>query len=125
MLGWEFPPIISGGLGVACKGIADALSKKVDLNLILPSAKGTINKGYRILGTDSYIQFKNNYKTYIDGAKRQAYRSKNEFSQDKMKEKIDSIFTQYIPEFPKEIKLQLPQLKKLELPKLKKVEENA
>jgi glycosyltransferase involved in cell wall biosynthesis len=65
-----------------------------------------------------------NYKTYIDGAKRQAYRSKNEFSWDKMKEKIDSLLTQYVPEFPKAIELKLPQLKKIELPKLKKVEEN-
>jgi len=65
-----------------------------------------------------------NYKKYLDGAKRQAYKSKNEFSWDKMKEKIDSIFNQYIPEFPKNIELKLPQLKKIELPKLKKIEEN-
>jgi len=65
-----------------------------------------------------------NYKEYIDGAKRQAYKSKNEFSWEKMKEKLDSILTQYIPEFPKAIELKLPQLKKIELPKLKKVEEN-
>jgi hypothetical protein len=32
--------------------------------------------------------------------------------------------TQYVPEFPKEVQLKLPQLKKIELPKLKKVEEN-
>ena len=42
----------------------------------------------------------------------------------KMKEKADSIFTQYIPEFPKEIKLKLPTLKKIELPKLQKLESN-
>jgi hypothetical protein len=59
-----------------------------------------------------------NYKNYTEGAKRQAFKSKNEFSWDKMKEKTDSIFTQYIPEFPKEIKLKLPTLKKIELPKL-------
>jgi glycosyltransferase involved in cell wall biosynthesis len=63
-----------------------------------------------------------NYKNYTDKAKRQAYKSKNEFSWDKMKEKTDSIFTQYIPEFPKEIKLKLPQLRKIELPSLKKIE---
>ena len=62
-----------------------------------------------------------NYKNYTEGAKRQAYRSKNEFSWDKMKDKIDSLFTQYIPEFPKAIELKLPQLKKIELPKLKKI----
>ena len=61
-----------------------------------------------------------NYKNYNEGAKRQVFRSKNEFSWDKMKEKIDSLFTQYIPEFPKAVELKLPQLKKLELPKLKK-----
>ena len=62
-----------------------------------------------------------NYKNYTEGAKRQAYRSKNEFSWDKMKDKVDSLLTQYIPEFPKAIELKLPQLKKIELPKLKKI----
>ena len=66
----------------------------------------------------------NDYKKYMDGAKRQAYKSKNEFSWDKMKDKIDELFTKYIPEFPKEVKLQLPKLKKIELPKLQKVENN-
>jgi hypothetical protein len=64
------------------------------------------------------------YKKYLDGAKRQAHRSKTEFSWDKMKDKVDELFTKYIPEFPKEVKLQLPQLKKIELPKLQKVKNN-
>jgi hypothetical protein len=64
------------------------------------------------------------YKKYLDGAKRQAYKSKNEFSWDKMKDKIDELFTKYIPEFPKQVELKLPQLKKIELPKLQKVENN-
>ncbi len=38
-----------------------------------------------------------------------------------MKNDVDRLFNEYIPEFPKETKLKLPQLKKLELPKLKKV----
>ena len=59
-----------------------------------------------------------NYKNYLDGAKRQAYKSKTEFSWDKMKEKLDTILTNNIPEFPKEVKLSLP---KLELPKLEKI----
>ena len=58
-----------------------------------------------------------NYKNYIDKAKRQAYKSKNEFSWDKMKEKLDSLLTQYIPEFPKEFTLKLPAIKKIEFPK--------
>jgi len=64
------------------------------------------------------------YKKYLDGAKRQAYKSKNEFSWDKMKDKTDELFVKYIPEFPKEVKLQLPKLKKIELPKLQKAESN-
>ena len=64
------------------------------------------------------------YKKYIDGAKRQSHKSKTEFSWDKMKDKIDELFTKYIPEFPKQVELKLPQLKKIELPKLQKVENN-
>ena len=64
------------------------------------------------------------YKKYLDGAKRQAHKSKTEFSWDKMKDKVDELFTKYIPEFPKQIELKLPQLKKIELPKLQKVENN-
>lgn len=36
MLGWEFPPVINGGLGVACLGIAKSLADYVDLTIILP-----------------------------------------------------------------------------------------
>jgi glycosyltransferase involved in cell wall biosynthesis len=63
-----------------------------------------------------------NYKNYTDKGKRQAFKSKNEFSWDKMAEKTDILLTQYIPEFPKELNLKLPSMKKIELPKLKKVE---
>ena len=63
-----------------------------------------------------------NYKNYTDKAKRQSFKSKTEFSWDKMKEKLDSLLTQYIPEFPKEFTLKLPTIKKIEFPKLKKIE---
>ncbi len=37
MVGWELPPLNSGGLGEACYGLAKALSKKgVNINFILP-----------------------------------------------------------------------------------------
>ncbi|MFN6946020.1 MAG: glycosyltransferase family 4 protein [Cytophagaceae bacterium] len=36
MLGWEFPPIINGGLGVACLGLSKALSEHAELSMILP-----------------------------------------------------------------------------------------
>ena len=61
-----------------------------------------------------------NYKNYTEKAKRQAFKSKNEFSWDKMKETINTILTDNLPEFAQEIKLQLPNLKKIQLPKLQK-----
>jgi len=60
-----------------------------------------------------------NYKKYVDGAKRQAYRSRTEFSLEKMTEKLNSIIEEKVP---KQVSLKLPQLKKIELPKLKKIE---
>ena len=61
------------------------------------------------------------YKIYKELAKRQGYRSRTEFSYEKMRETLDNLLTQYVPEFPKEVQIKLPQLKKIELPKLKKI----
>jgi len=58
-----------------------------------------------------------NYKKYLDGAKRQAYRSRTEFSLEKMGEKLLSILDAKVP---KPVEFKLPQLKKIELPKIKK-----
>jgi glycosyltransferase involved in cell wall biosynthesis len=63
-----------------------------------------------------------NYKGYAENAKRQGFQSRNKFSFDAMKEKLGKLFEDKIPEFPKQVQLQLPKLKKIELPKLKKVE---
>ena len=62
-----------------------------------------------------------NYKKYVDGAKRQSYRSRTEFNLDKMAELLDNLTDSKIP---KPVQLKLPQLKKIELPKIKKVETN-
>jgi glycosyltransferase involved in cell wall biosynthesis len=61
------------------------------------------------------------YKIYKELAKRQGHRSRTQFSYEKMRETVDTLLTQYIPEFPKQVQLKLPTLKKIELPKLKKV----
>jgi hypothetical protein len=63
-----------------------------------------------------------NYKGYAENAKRQGFQSRNKFSFDAMKEKLGKLFEDKIPEFPKQIQLNLPKLNKIELPKLKKVE---
>lgn len=36
MLGWEFPPLINGGLGIACLGLGRAMAQQVELSFILP-----------------------------------------------------------------------------------------
>jgi len=63
-----------------------------------------------------------NYKKYQDNGKRLAHYCKTNFSFEKMQEKLNTILTANVPEFPKQVQLKLPQLKKIELPKLKKVE---
>ena len=61
-----------------------------------------------------------NYKDYVDGGKRQGFYSKQNFSFEKMTEKMAE-YLKLIPEFPKQVALKLPQLKKIELPKLNKI----
>ncbi len=50
MLGWEFPPVVNGGLGVACLGLARALAKRVDLRVVAPMADATSAAGFRVGG---------------------------------------------------------------------------
>lgn len=73
MLGWEFPPIKSGGLGVASKALAEAVARQgIDLTFVLPSFVGKgINKKanlpFRIAYNNKKINFKilQNIKTTI------------------------------------------------------------
>ena len=54
MLGWEFPPYISGGLGTACYGLTKALSHAgTDILFVLPRAIGGEHARHvRLLGRD-------------------------------------------------------------------------
>jgi glycosyltransferase involved in cell wall biosynthesis len=54
-----------------------------------------------------------NYKQYKDLGKRQAHKSKTEFSWDAMSDLLSSMLEKNIPEFPKMVTLQLPKLKKI------------
>ena len=60
-----------------------------------------------------------NSKKYSEGAKRQSYRSRTEFSLEKMGEKLIELIDDKIP---KPIQLKLPSLKRIDLPKLHKIE---
>ena len=71
-----------------------------------------------------------NYKNYTHKAKQQGNYCKENFSFDKMKEKLDGILKDNVISAPKQVPLQLPKLQKigenkpttLKLPKLKKIE---
>jgi glycogen synthase len=54
MLGWEFPPYISGGLGTACYGLTKALCHAgTDILFVLPRAVGSENASHvRVLSPD-------------------------------------------------------------------------
>lgn len=71
MLGWEFPPLINGGLGIACYGIAKAMSKVTDLTLVLPkSSPDTFLENAKILGLNNIdvkgkIAYKKEYEEAI------------------------------------------------------------
>tara|TARA_B110000977_G_scaffold195796_1_gene274928 strand:- start:1254 stop:2525 length:1272 start_codon:yes stop_codon:yes gene_type:complete len=59
--------------------------------------------------TDAFKDVKNKYKNYAVGGKKQGFKIKSEFSWESMKQLISETLKN-VPEFPKEIKLSLPQL---------------
>jgi hypothetical protein len=63
-----------------------------------------------------------NYKQHLERSRKTYHYIKTNFSIELMTEKLGTILNSRLPEFPKQIQLQLPKLKKIELPKLVKVE---
>jgi len=115
--GWSaHTEFLSPEFTVALKGELKSVHKSAVNDWIIKESQW-FNVDYSQVGHYLKDMFEN-YKKYTDGAKRQAFKSKNEFSWDKMFSKVDQVLTERIPDFPKEVQLQLP---KLELPKLKKI----
>jgi hypothetical protein len=69
---------------------------------------------------EALIDVNKNYDKYLPGARKQAELNKEKFSFNAMKNCIEEQLNK-VPEFPKQVALQLPQLKKIELPKLTKI----
>src|SRR5690606_15421886 len=57
MLGWEFPPLFSGGLGVATYGLVKALRASTSITLIVPRSdpSGTLGK-VQIIGVSNALK---------------------------------------------------------------------
>jgi glycosyltransferase involved in cell wall biosynthesis len=62
MLGWEFPPFFSGGLGVATYGMVKALSPKVDIKLIVPKSAHVSLSNVHIIGLNSFTSEELNFE---------------------------------------------------------------
>ncbi len=56
MLGWEYPPMINGGLGIACQGLSKALAVLTDLSLIVPKAS-SVPEGFQLIGLNQKKYF--------------------------------------------------------------------
>lgn len=63
MLGWEFPPFISGGLGTACYGLTKAMSRQgTEITFVLPGGNEQACDYMKILGAEGFLnssEFKN------------------------------------------------------------------
>ncbi len=68
MLGWEFSPQVSGGVGIACVGIAKALHSHVDLSVITPHVKdGDVLKGAEEFLTEQVeVSQEYTYQEFLD-----------------------------------------------------------
>jgi len=127
-------PIITTGWS----GHVDFL--KPDMSVLLPGTLGDVHRsaqnkwliqGSKWFDVDTMALGKalkdmyKNYKTWSVKAKQQGNFAKENFSYEKMVEKLDNILTNNVTEAPKQVPLQLPKLKKIggsntpELPKLK------
>jgi hypothetical protein len=103
-------------------------SSATDQWIVKGSKWFTVNYGYAASILRDVVD---NYKTYLNTAKRQAYVSRTEFNLDKMSQLFVEYVDKGISNVPQQVQLQLPKLKKvgesnelpkLTLPKLKKVE---
>ena len=117
---------------IELKGKLEPIHKSAqwDKILIKDSQWFNVDYGYAVAVMKDVFK---DYKKYTEKCRGQSHHAKTNFSFEKMKERIDTLLTKYIPEFPKQVTLQLPKLKKvgdvssneppkITLPKLKKIE---
>ena len=65
MLGWEYPPFNSGGLGIACQGLATALAKQgTEIIFVLPRRFPVASKYFRFRFASVGTPLKSGYTTW-------------------------------------------------------------
>ncbi len=104
MLGWEYPPLIGGGLGIATKGLTKGLTKKnVEVTLILPYAPKEFKSHIKIISANNSLLTLKEIKelikknliihgyTNIEEYQKKIYLIENEFKEEKEK-KIKELY---------------------------------
>jgi len=67
MLGWEFPPFNSGGLGTACEGLTKGLANNnVDVTFVLPKANGDAKSSHVNLVVASHVYLDNDKIKFLE-----------------------------------------------------------
>ena len=88
-------------------------------NVILKESQWfSVDYGYAAASMRHVIE---NYKDMEIMGRKQAKFIKENYSFEAMDKQLNGYFDKFIPEFPKQVELKLPQLKKIQLPKLNKV----
>jgi glycogen synthase len=65
MLGWEFPPVINGGLGVACHDLSAAMSDLADITMVVPKSSPNFKvKNVNLVGINNVDAA--SYETYFN-----------------------------------------------------------
>jgi len=72
---------------------------------------------------DKMTDVHKNYSKYVDNGKRQGYKSRTEYTIDKMAEKLDAILKSHMPVISKPVPLSLPKLVDIKKPEVSYLEE--
>jgi glycogen(starch) synthase len=69
MFGWEFPPFISGGLGMACYGITRGLiNNDVDIRLVLPTKRGVYSENQIEIVAADEVVLSEHYRSLMESS---------------------------------------------------------
>ena len=79
MLGWEYPPLLSGGLGMASQGLGQALAPHTELEMVVPMTFPDVPNAilnprdtwrneseYDEVASDLALRFIQNFKAFED-----------------------------------------------------------
>ena len=127
--GWSgHTDFLDPNLSVLLAGELKKVDKSATNNWIIPDSRW-FNVDLQSFA-NAMLAVYTDYETFSRRGKSQGTKNIKEFSLQAMQEKLDKIMEQYVPEFPKEVSLNLPKLKKVgnkkdlpkvNLPKLKKL----